>query len=148
MRKFLQKLRFIFDDTYFDNISAGRFAAGHPNLLIIIGDPKTDVLFAAHKNKVVTTKIKSATGKNTHVVKNVLTHSLFKTSINDLVVAIVETLHLPLPRANQFFMWLDGAVFNIAKSLRDDRKEKEAPKVPEGIPSPFNVPGAKFDISN
>ena len=148
------KLRFFFDRDYYKSISIKEFCHAHPELLIIIGDPKTDRLFAANHNKYVNVVIKDMKGKRTEIVKSVLSHSLFKKSIDSFIISIVEALHIPLPRANQFFQFVDAAIFNIAKSLRDDRAAKREPSQPkttpkaEGIPSPFYSGAGDRSVSN
>lgn len=158
IKKISTLIRFAFDGDYYKKISIAEFAHAHPDLLIIIGNPKTDQLFAAHKNKFVNSIIRDPKGKRTHVVQEVLSHSLFKKGIDSFIVSLVEALHLPLRHGNQFFNFIDGAFFNIAKALRDERAAKRTSvpvkrveKTPEkevqtndaintpsaGIPSPF-----------
>lgn len=158
LKKITTLFRFAFDSDYYKKISISEFAHAHPDLLIIIGNPKTDQLFAAHKNKFVNSIIRDPKGKRTHVVQEVLSHSLFKKGIDSFIVSLVESLHLPLRHGNQFFNFVDGAFFNIAKALRDERAAKRGtvtigtpikPQAPQpshsmpepvaagGIPSPF-----------
>lgn len=162
MKKLYTTFRFFFDRDYYNSISISEFAHAHPDLLIIIGNPKTDQLFAAHKNKFVNAMIKDPKGKRTHVVQEVLSHSLFKKSIDGFIISLVEALHLPLKNGNQFFNFIDGAIFNIAKSLRDERARKIEKKYPvvrkqpnvhstpksDGVPSPFYGPNDEKIKSN
>lgn len=104
---------------------------GHVNkdMLIIICDPKTDRMYAMYQDHFVNGKIKGVMGKKTHVIKDVLKHSLFKKSVDPFIGSLVETLHLPTFKGNQFYQMIDGFLFNIAKSLRRKR-EKQAIKSP------------------
>lgn len=79
-------------------------------------------------------KIKSAKGGELKVVKTLLRHSQFNTKMDQLIVSIVEALKVPLktPIANEFFKFLDGAIFNISKAASG---KGSAP--PAGVPSPF-----------
>lgn len=86
--------------------------------MVIICDPKTDRVFVSYKDKHVNGRIKSATGKNTKIVKEVLSHSRFHHNIDDFITAIAETLNVSLKNGNQLYQFIDGALFNIAKSLR------------------------------
>lgn len=110
--------------------SVKEFAHANKDLLIIVCDPKTDRIFATYKDKFVNGTIKSPLGKKSKVVKDVLKYSRFNENVDQYLTAIMETLHLPMWKANHFFKFIDGALYNIAKSLRKKRKD-------EPIPSPF-----------
>lgn len=107
------------------------FAHAHPDLLIIVCDPKTDNIFVGHNDAIVSGKIKSLEGTKMHVVKDVLQHSQFAKSIDPFLTGVLEVLKLPLKAGNQFYQFLDGALFNISKALRKDKPQ------PGAIPSPF-----------
>lgn len=113
------------------------FAHANKDLLIIVADPKTDRVFATYKDRFVNGRLKSADGKKTRVVKDVLKYSHFHRSIDQYIASLVETLHLPVLKGNQFFQFIDGAIFNIAKALR---KNKPAP-----IKSPYVKPQSKVE---
>ena len=116
------------------------FSHANKNMLIIVCDPKTDRMFVTYKDFYVNGKIKSTQGKNTHVVREVLKNSRFKDSIDGFVGSLAETLSLPLLKANDFYKFIDGAVFNIAKALRGKPTRPEPQK--GAIPSPFvGAPG-------
>lgn len=109
------------------------FMHANKNLLIIICDPKDDRVYAGFRDHFVNGKIKSVKGKSAHVVREVLKYGRFNTAIDGFMGSIAETLQLPILKANNFYKFLDGAVFAIAKSLR---KKRQAPKG-EPVPSPF-----------
>lgn len=111
-------------------MSVPEFVSANKDLLIIVADPKTDSIYVAYNNKIVAGNIKSADGKKLHVVRSVLKDSLFQKNIDLFIASIVDTIKLPLRKGNQFFMFLDGAIFNIAKSLAKKNKIK-SPFVPE-----------------
>lgn len=108
------------------------FAQKHPELLFIVCDPKTDAIFVGHKNEMVLGNIKSADGKKMKVVRDVLDHSQFKGAINPFITGLLEALQLPLRAGNLFYQFIDGALYNISKSLM--RRPK-----PGAVKSPFQV---------
>lgn len=107
------------------------FGHANKNLLIIVCDPASDRIFVTYKDRFVNGKIKSVEGKSSKVVKNVLKYSRFNENIDGYLTSIMETLALPIWRANQFFQFLDGALYNIAKSLRKKRSGN-------AVPSPYS----------
>lgn len=138
---FYKKLKMVFNRDERLLFTVKEFAHANKDLLIIVSDPKSDRMFVTYKDKFVNGRIKSATGKKTHVVREVLKHSRFKESIDQYLASLVETLHLPVWKsgANQFYQFIDGAIFNIAKSMK---KRQESPPDPllkqkGAIPSPF-----------
>ncbi len=139
MQSFFKRLKLVvslvFNKDAANLLSVPAFASANKNLLMIVCDPDSDRIFVTYRDKYVNGKIKSATGKNTHVVKEVVKYSRFPNAIDDFITALVETLHLPLKNGNQFFQFIDGAVYNIGKSLRNDRKP-DVP-MPGAVPSPF-----------
>lgn len=148
MMQFYKRLRLIislaFDRDAANLFTLPGFASANKKLLIIVADPETDRVFVTYRDKFVNGKIKTATGKEMKIVKDVLSHSRFPSAIDDFIAALVNTLNVPLTgKTNQFYRMIDAAIFNIAKSLRDDRhpeKKVEArPQVPQpgAIPSPF-----------
>ncbi len=133
--KFSDRMRILFDRDARHLYTVKEFAHANPNLLIIVCDPKSDRIFVTHKDKFVNGRIKSPTGKKSHVVREVLKYSRFNVTTDMFITSIMETLHLPIWRANQFYQFIDGAVFNIAKSLQKKRVGKSA----ELIPSPIQA---------
>lgn len=141
MLTFAKKVKMIFNRDERLLYTVKEFAHANKNLLIIVADPVTDRVFATYMDNFVNAKIKSTTGKTTHVVRDVVKFSRFKESIDPFISSLAESLNLPVWKggANQFFQFLDGAIFNIAKSLRDKRnptKVEAGPKEPV-IPSPY-----------
>jgi hypothetical protein len=130
---FSSKLKLLFRRDLRNLYTIKEFAHANKDFLIIVCDPKTDRIFVTYKDRFVNGKIKSATGKNPKVVKTVLRYSRFHHSISDFITAIAETLNLPLTKGNQFYQFLDGAVYNIAKGLRKKRSDRPA----KPVQSPF-----------
>ena len=134
-----------------DSLAIAEFGHRHKDLLIIVCDPKRDILTAMNNDKFVTNRIKSATGKTTHVVKGVISNSLFHKSIDDFIVVLAEHLHLSLPKGNQFYQWLDGAIFKIVKSLsKKNNRAGPAPVAPEkgAILSPIQMGHGRSSVEN
>lgn len=129
----------LFDHEARIGYTVSKFAHTNNDLLIIALDPKTDLLFASYKNKTVSSKIKGVNGKNLHVVREVLKHSRFKDTSDSFLASVMEALHLDIKSGNQFYHWLDGAVFNIAKAVRGKAKETVQPGA---VPSPFVSEGS------
>lgn len=146
MTTFYAKLRMIFNRDERALFTIQEFAHQNKNLLIIVADPKTDRMFVAHQDRFVNAQIKSPDGKKTHVVRDVVRYSQFHKSIDMFITSLVETLKLPLWKggANQFYQFIDGAIFNIAKSLRKPPKPQE----PGAVPSPFVEAREGRDIKN
>lgn len=138
MLSFFQKVRLIFDRDARQLYLVSEFAHINKDLLIIVADPKTDRMFVTYKDKQVNGRIKSLKGKKTHVVKEVLSNSRFKESIDGFIASMAETLDLPLWKGNQFYQFLDGAVFKIGRALQGKADKPPASSGKEGmVPSPF-----------
>lgn len=115
-----------------------KFMHENKDLLLIICDPKTDTIFMGYKDQMISGKIKSPTGKNLKVIQGVLRESLFEDRADMFLSGLVEVMRLPVRKGNQFLMFLDGALFNIAKALRKSKKRSSASmQGGQGIASPF-----------
>lgn len=114
------KLRMIFNRDERLMFTIPEFTRANRDLLIIVADPKSDRMFVSYKDHFVNAKIKSPLGKKTNVVKDVLKYSRFQNSIDQYITALMETLQLPIwkGKANQFYQFIDGAVYAIAKNLQ------------------------------
>lgn len=126
----LKKARLLFDRKNRNLYTIKEFGHINKDLLIIVCDPKTDRMYAMYKDRFVNAKIKTTSGKQSHVVREVLRHSQFEKNIDGFLGSLMETLQLPIMKANQFYQTIDGFLFAIAKSLRKKRSEKH-------IVSPF-----------
>lgn len=118
------------------------FANEHKNIVLIALDPKTDEVLVGYKNKLVRTRIKSVTGKRGNVIKALMYESQFKDSMDGVIVALIDILkvQLRLPSFNQVANILDGALYNISKTLRKSAK----PVPPKGLtPSPYADNGGR-----
>lgn len=111
--------------------SVSDFAFKHKHLLVIVLDPIEDTMFMAHRGRQVLSQIKYPDGKSHHIVKDVIKASQFKHYIDKVIEALVEALKTPLinPAVNQFVQWVDGALFNISKTVTEDKIEKEKAKI-------------------
>lgn len=99
------------------------FAHQNKDLLVIICDPKSDNIFVAYNDALVSGRIKSIkTNKKAFIVRNVLKFSKFKSEVDGFLGALVETLHLPVEKGNDFLQFLDGALYNISRNLRSTEK--------------------------
>lgn len=148
LKKLALLVRCIFSRDERLRLTVKEFAHANQELLIIVCDPKSDRIFATYKDKYVNGKIKSPSGRKTHVVRETLKLSRFYVSIDQYLTAIMETLGVPIWKSgpNQLFLFLDGAIFNIARSLsgrgkRDAKASAKAPG-PGDVPSPFYQPAA------
>lgn len=127
---FFAKIKLLFSRDSRNLYTVKEFAHANKDLLIIICDPKTDRMFVTYRDRFVNGTIKGVNGKRPKVVHDVLHYSLFDKSVDSFLASIMETLHLPIWRANQFYQFLDAALFKIAGSLRKKRQ-------PEPIKSPY-----------
>lgn len=98
-----------------------QFCHNHRNYLVIVCDPKDDTLFISFRDKQVSGRVKSADGKNHKVVKNMLKHSTFDREIDRFFGGIIDAMQLPLQWGDHFFKFLDGALFQISKSLKKEK---------------------------
>lgn len=94
------------------------FCHSHRNYLVIVLDPKDDTMFVSYKDKQISGKIKSADGVERRVVKKVLKFSTFESAIDRFIGGIMDVLKLPLKEGSDFYKFIDGALFNIAKALK------------------------------
>ncbi len=106
------------------------FAQKHSDLLVIVCDPKTDMIFVGHNKEMVLGTMKSADGKKLHIVRDILNASQFESNINHFITGLIEALQLPLKAGNMFYQFVDGALFNISKKLRKNKIEKGAVESP------------------
>ncbi len=94
------------------------FAHMHRKYLVIVADPKDDSIFVSYRDKQITGVIKSADGFHHEIVKKVLKSSTFNSQIDRFLGGVVEILQCSLENGNNFYQFLDGALFNISKALR------------------------------
>lgn len=114
-----------------------KFANAHKNFLVIVMDPQTDRIFVSHRGVIVNGRIRSVKGRTTHIVRDVLKQSRFKFHIDEVLGTLAETLNVPIPKANQIYSFLDGAIFNIGKALAKKKGKKAALAPPGRILSPY-----------
>lgn len=105
-------------------IDIQEFAHAHSDLLIIVGNPKTDEISIHFRDKIVAGRIKSADGKDLRVVSNLMKASQFNARIDSFLVGIAEMLGLKkFTHGAHFFKFLDGALYNLA--VKPYRRKKE-----------------------
>lgn len=95
----------------------GAFASENKDLLIIVGDPLTDYMFVAYKDKMVLGKIKSLDGSEQHVVRDVVKRSAVKSQF-DLALELFlsgtsDLLKLGVQQGNQFFSFISNVLFHF-----------------------------------
>ncbi len=83
---------------------AKEFVDNHPDALVIIGDPKTDVIFIAHQGVIAPTRIMNRDGSRNYIVSNALKH---KRGVGDI---------------DRFLLAVDGGLFAIAQTLYNIRR--------------------------
>lgn len=101
-----------------------QFCHNHHNFLVIVCDPRDNVMFVSYRGKQVGGKIKSEDGKDHKVVKNVLKHSTFEREIDRLIGAIMVSMKLPLEWGRPFFEFIDGAIFKISENLKIEKDNR------------------------
>lgn len=97
-----------------DSVKISEFANAHPELLVIVANPITDRLFMSYKGRQVYNQIKNAEGKEMRVVENMLRRSTFGSHIDHFITSLVDIFQVSLLKANEFYKWIDGGVFNLA----------------------------------
>lgn len=111
--------------------SIGTFMTENKRLLVIVCDPQTDKMMMSYKGQFVVSQIKKE-GKRGHIVRKMLKYSQFKNNIDGFIQSLSESLLISIQEGNQFFQWVDGAIYNIAKILKigkqDYDKEKTSTK--------------------
>jgi len=141
----LKKARLVFADPDSSNLfTVPKFMSANKGFLIIVADPETDRIFVGHKGRFANARIRSARGRATHVVRDVLKKSQFnRTAVDSFIIAVADSLKVSLPDGNQFYQMLDGLIFNVAKSLREAKKakkQKRAERPPaQATPSPMKI---------
>lgn len=95
----------------------GAFAHENKDLLIIVGDPLTDNMFVAYKDKMVLGKIKSLDGAEQSVVRDVLKRSSVKSQF-DLALELFlsgfsDLLKVGLTQGNQFYSFISNVLFHF-----------------------------------
>ena len=101
-----------------------QFAHEHRNYLVIVCDPKDDTMFISFRDKQVTGRIRSADGLDHHVVRGVLKHSIFEREVDRFIGALMDILKTSLSWGNCFYQFVDGALFQISKSLKLKKDNK------------------------
>lgn len=118
------------------------FSQANKNLIIIVADPATDEIYVTFKGAMVRGRIRSAK-KNGKMLKNILSESQFNDASDAFIVGILDALRvkLSLPAMNEFSKMIDGALFNISKSLRKPRRQSTTNRnLPDGSqPSPISM---------
>lgn len=97
----------------------GEFAHENRDLLIIVGDPATDEMFVAYKDRMVLGKVKSLDGQDMNVVRSVVRQSAVKSkfdaAVDIFIAGMVDLLKLRLVNksANEFFSFVTNVLFNM-----------------------------------
>lgn len=113
----------------------GDFAHANRDLLIIVGDPKTDEMFVAYKDRMVLGRLKSLEGSGLGIVNGVVRQSAIKskfdTAVDRFTGGLVDLLKLPLTNkaANEFYSFISSVLYNFqdkAKAWTEKREKVEA----------------------
>ncbi len=103
-----------------------QFAHAHRHFLVIIADPKDDTIFVSYRDKQLSGKISSADGQGHEVVKRLLKHSTFHSSIDRFLASLVDVLKCSVEKGSDFYKFIDGAVFSISQALSKRPEDKDA----------------------
>lgn len=110
----------------------GDFAHENKDLLVIVADPETDMIFVSYQDKMVLGQVKSLEGAKLNVVKGVLRRSALKgnfdTALDLFLAAIVDKLNLPIPSATQFYDFIANCLFRFqpkSSAWLEAQKRKE-----------------------
>lgn len=90
---------------------ATEFAADHPDILIILADPGTDVVFASYQGIAAPARLLNTDGSRNWVVADALKHKKGNAG------------------ANKFLQIVDGALYAIANTLYTKSRQKFSGKV-------------------
>lgn len=117
------------------------FAHKNAGLIVITLDPKSDQIHVCFKNKMVRGTIKSAKTGKPRVIRKLLTESQFNEGMDGLTVSLLDAfkVSLRLPSMNQVLKNIDGALFNISKSLRARRPTEAVRPLPGAVKSPLEA---------
>lgn len=130
-----QFIKMFFDRRLRLAFTVPEFAEANKKLLIIVADPATDEIYVTYRGALVRGHIR-ASKKSGKMLRKLLTESQFNEGSDALVVGIVDTLKvsLALPAMNEFAKMIDGALFNISKSLRraPTQSQTRHANLPEG----------------
>ncbi len=96
----------------------GDFAHENKDLLIIVADPATDLIFVAYQDKLVLGQVKSLEGgKDMGIVKNVLKKSALKgnfdLAMDFFLAAIADRLKLSMKDGDQFYSFIANTLFHF-----------------------------------
>ena len=112
-------------------MTVGEFAASNPDLLVIVCDPKTDLMQLSYKGKIVADRVVAKDGKKLNVIRKVLNHSLYKKNIDGFIVRLVSQLQYISKNvhADQLFLWIGSKIEDFAKVIRFEKLGKPIDKV-------------------
>ena len=103
------------------------FAHNNKDLLIIVADPKTDLLFVSYHDKTATGRIKDAKSLRPHIVKDMMRMTDFDDTVMGFLVSIAEILKLKsIKYGNEILKQVENAIWNIAKVLKNIKKPVES----------------------
>lgn len=119
-------------------LNVQRFAHHNRSLLVMVFDPQDDTMFVAFGDKQISAKIRSADGLDYNVVKGVLEHSTFSDQIDRFLGGIIDAIKLPVTVGNLFYLFIDGALYNISEALEKakskiygEKSDSESHECPE-----------------
>ena len=105
-------------------LSIQEFAQANRSYLVMVCDPLDDTVFMSYQGKQVAGRLRSEDGKHGEVLKGVLKHSTFEKEIDRFLGGIINLLQLSVMKGNQFYQFIDGALFNIARAAQKKKGKK------------------------
>ena len=117
--------------------AVANFSSEYSDVLIIMADPETDVIFMSHKGFAVPIQMKKQNGDRMHIVRNALAYSKFEKSVDQLLLAVDSGLAAIAKSLHN-----RKRIANGLKPLEKARWEMPEPPQPssaEAVPSPIQV---------
>lgn len=111
----LQRYRTFRDEQ--KRLNVQEFAHANRSLLVMVFDPKDDMMYAAFGDKQISARIRSIDGLEYEVVKGVLTHSSFHEQIDRFLGGVIDVMRTPLEVGKHFYLFIDGVLFQLSKAL-------------------------------
>lgn len=108
---------------------AKEFVDKNPDTLVILGDPKTDVIFMAYQGVIAPCRLVNKDGSRNAIVANALKH---KRGVGDI---------------DRFLLAVDGGLFAIANTLYTIRRGSVVGKVIDWVKGEDHQPPAESKVT-
>ena len=94
--------------------------------LVMVADPKSDIIFMSHGGKQAGGKIRTMDGKDHNVVSGVLKPSSFESQSANYLGAVMDVLKSPVtPITSSFWHFLDAALYHISGAAKSEAKKNK-----------------------